>query len=134
MVESETIEGIFRNLDGYVDQLRLLSALPQEIFVVDPIRLGAAKYYLQVAVECCIDVTNHIIAHQGFRAPETYPDSFTVLAENDIIEPARDSPVHGASFCSQASLSPGGLPTFGIYSPLLSWIASAATTKTAAKR
>ena len=49
-------------------------------------KLGAAKYYLQVAVECCIDVANHIIARQGFRAPESYADSFTVLAENGVIE------------------------------------------------
>lgn len=41
---------------------------------------------LQAAIECCIDVVNHIIVHQGFRAPESYADSFTVLAENRVIE------------------------------------------------
>lgn len=87
MIEPETIEGIFRNLDGYLAPLHQLAALPREQFVNDPIKVGAAKYYLQVAIECCIDVTNHIIARQGFRAPETYADSFTVLVENDIIEP-----------------------------------------------
>jgi uncharacterized protein YutE (UPF0331/DUF86 family) len=56
--------------------------------------LGAAKYYLQVAVECCIDVANHIIARQGFRSPETFADTFTVLAENQVIEPEFVSTAH----------------------------------------
>lgn len=38
------------------------------------------------AIECCIAAANHIIARQGFRAPESYTDSFTVLAENGVIE------------------------------------------------
>lgn len=78
MVEPDTIEGIFRNLDTYLDQLRQLARLPREELANDLVKLGAAKYYLQVAVECCIDVANHIIAHQGFRAPESYADSLTV--------------------------------------------------------
>jgi uncharacterized protein YutE (UPF0331/DUF86 family) len=87
MVELETIEGIFRNLDDYLNTLRQLAVLSEDQFVHDPIKLGAAKYYLQVAIECCMDVANHIIARQGFRAPATYSDSFTVLAEGGIIEP-----------------------------------------------
>lgn len=86
MVEPETIEGIFRNLDAYLDQLHQLAALRREELADDLVKLGAAKYYLQVAIECCIDVANHIIARQGFRAPESYADSFTVLAESGVIE------------------------------------------------
>ena len=86
MVEPETIEGVFRNLDTYLDQLHQLAALRREELVDDLVKLGAAKYYLQVAIECCLDVANHVIARQGFRAPESYADSFTVLAENGVIE------------------------------------------------
>mgnify|MGYP000535012287 CR=1 FL=1 len=86
MIEAETIEGIFRNLDSYLDQLRRLAALQREELAGDLVKLGAAKYYLQIAVECCIDVANHIIARRGFRAPASYADSFTVLAENGIIK------------------------------------------------
>lgn len=86
MVDLTKIEGIFRNLDTYLDQLHQLAGLPREEMADDLVNLGAAKYYLQVAIECCIDAANHIIARQGFRAPESYADSFTVLAENDVIE------------------------------------------------
>ncbi len=83
MVEPATIESIFRNLDTYLGQL---ARLPRQELADDLVKLGAAKYYLQVAVEYCIDVANHIIARQGFRAPEFYAGSFTVLAENGVIE------------------------------------------------
>jgi len=94
MIEPEKIEGIFRRLDVYLDQLHRLARLPREGLVNDLMKLGAAKYYLQVAVECCIDVANHIIAREGFRAPESYADSFTVLAENGVIAPDFVSTAH----------------------------------------
>jgi uncharacterized protein YutE (UPF0331/DUF86 family) len=86
MVESAKIEGIFRNLDTYLGPLRQLARLPKAELTDNLVNSGAAKYYLQVAVECCIDVANHIIARQGFRAPGSYGDSFTILAENGVIE------------------------------------------------
>lgn len=87
MIDIETIEGIFRNLDRYVGQLKQLAALPQTEIEKNLINQGAAKYYLQIAVECCLDVAHHLIAHQNWRAPESYVDSFTVLAENGVIAP-----------------------------------------------
>lgn len=55
MAKLEKIEGIFRNLDRYVAILRDLAAMPKEALLADPVRLGGARYYLQVAVECCDD-------------------------------------------------------------------------------
>lgn len=94
MVEPKKIEGIFRNLDIYVDQLRQLAGVPREELTDDLVKFGAAKYYLQVSIECCIDAANHIIARQGFRAPESYADSFAVLAENEIIDEDFASTAH----------------------------------------
>jgi uncharacterized protein YutE (UPF0331/DUF86 family) len=87
MVDPQVIEGLFRNLDSYLVPLRQLALSSAKEFAADPIRLGAAKYYLQVSIECCIDIANHIIARQRLRAPETYADSFAVLAEQQIIDP-----------------------------------------------
>lgn len=85
MIDAEILEGIFRRLDDYLRQLYQLAALRRKELVSDLIQIGAAKYYLQVAIESCLDVANHIIARQGFRAPESYADTFTVLAENGVI-------------------------------------------------
>ena len=81
----ETVERHFRNLDRYLEQLQVLAAEDQDAFLNDPIKIGAAKYYLQVAIESCLDIANHLIAREGWRAPSTYADAFAVLAEQDII-------------------------------------------------
>ena len=47
--------------------------------------IGSAKYYLQVSIECCLDVTNHIIASEHFRAPKDYADSFMVIEEEGLV-------------------------------------------------
>ena len=61
-----------------------MGTVPVEKFLKDKILIGAAKYYLQVSIECCLDVANHIIAAEGFRAPKDYADSFRVLEERDV--------------------------------------------------
>jgi len=85
MVKLDQIENIFHNLDTYVANLRALAQLSKAELLNDQARLGGAKYYLQVAVECCVDAANHIIARQNWRAPRSLADSFAVLAENDVI-------------------------------------------------
>lgn len=81
-----TVHSILSNLDTYVAHLRQLATLPSDQLFNDFNSLGAAKYSLQTAVECCIDLANRIIAQEGLRSPESYADSFVVLAENGVIE------------------------------------------------
>ncbi len=85
MVESDKITGIFQNLDRYLVILRALAQIPRADLLGDMGRLGGAKYYLQVAVECCVDAANHLISRQNWRAPKSHSDSFVVLAENSVI-------------------------------------------------
>jgi len=86
MVDRRRVEEIFRNLDGYLAQLRTLQRCSQSELTEDPIRLGATKYYLQVAVESCIDVANRLIARQGWRKPNSFADVFAVLGEAGLLE------------------------------------------------
>lgn len=85
MVDPAKVEGRVRLLDGYLKVLRRLAKLPQPALIGDPIPLGSAKYYLQVAIESCIDMANHIIASERLRAPRDYSDVFKVLEEEGII-------------------------------------------------
>jgi len=75
----------FQQLDEYVGILRKISKTPKETFLNDKILIGSAKYYLQVSIECCLDVANHIIASEKFRAPRDYSDSFMVIQEEGLI-------------------------------------------------
>lgn len=40
---------------------------------------------LQILIEVCIDIANHIISDQGMRVPVGYADTFQVLMENRVI-------------------------------------------------
>jgi len=85
MVSFEKVIYKFQQLDEYLRVLKKISRTPQETFLKDEILIGSAKYYLQVSIECCLDVANHIIASEKFRAPRDYADSFMVIQEEGII-------------------------------------------------
>ncbi len=85
MVRPDKVEGTLANLKGYLEKLRGLAALPREEFLSDFTKVEGAKHLFQVSVECCLDVSNHIIASERFRAPKSYAESFEILAEQGII-------------------------------------------------
>jgi uncharacterized protein YutE (UPF0331/DUF86 family) len=39
-----------------------------------------------IAIESAIDICNHIISQNGYRAPEDYTDTFQVLGEQDVFD------------------------------------------------
>ena len=86
MVSPERLEEKFRRLAEYLGVLRELRSVPAQALVGDLVRMGSVKYYLQVSIESCIDVAQHVIASEGFRPPNDYADTFTVLAERGILE------------------------------------------------
>ena len=87
MVSIEKITEKFRRLDEFLAILKGMQSTPLDTFLKDKILIGSAKYYLQVSIECCLDVANHIIASENFRAPQDYADAFKVLEENGLVDP-----------------------------------------------
>ena len=85
MVLIEKILTKFQQIDEYLSILRTISKTPKETFLKDKILIGSAKYYLQISIECCLDVSNHIIASEKLRAPKDYADTFMVIQEEGII-------------------------------------------------
>jgi uncharacterized protein YutE (UPF0331/DUF86 family) len=85
VVRPDKVEGILENLKGYVEKLRHLSSLRREEFLSDFTKVESAKHLFQVSVESCIDVSNHIIASERFRAPKSYVETFEILVEKGVI-------------------------------------------------
>jgi len=84
VVKPEKVEGALVNLKGYAEKLDYLATFPLEEFLADFTKVESAKHLLQVAVECCLDVSNHIIASERFRAPKSYAESVEILAEQGV--------------------------------------------------
>jgi uncharacterized protein YutE (UPF0331/DUF86 family) len=69
-----------------VRQLSDLSVLEENGFLNDSHKIASAKYNFIIAIEAAIDMGNHIISQNGFRAPEDYADTFTVLGEYGVVD------------------------------------------------
>ena len=86
MVSPQKVSKKFNLLEEYLRILDQISQTPEGEFLKDKILIGSAKYYIQISIECCIDVATHIISSEGFRSPAEYADSFRVLMENGILD------------------------------------------------
>jgi uncharacterized protein YutE (UPF0331/DUF86 family) len=84
MVDRPKLDSMLSNLKTYVEVLRRLASIPLAELSADPDKIGSAKYHLVVAIECCIDIANHIIASERFRLPRDMADSFVVLVERGV--------------------------------------------------
>ena len=92
MVDAATLASMLSNLRRYVVVVEGLAAAPKEVFLAHPDRIGNAKYHFVIAIECCIDIANHIIASENFRFPKDNADSFAVLIEEGVLpETLRES-------------------------------------------
>lgn len=69
-----------------LNRLRFLSDLNRELFLNDPDKIGSTKYNFIIAIESAIDICNHIISQNGYRAPEDYADTFQVLGEQGVFD------------------------------------------------
>ncbi|GBE57104.1 hypothetical protein BMS3Abin01_00007 [bacterium BMS3Abin01] len=65
MVDPEKISSMLESLRGYLEILRRHAAIPGDDFLDDRQALDSAKYNFVIAIECCLDVGNHIIASEG---------------------------------------------------------------------
>jgi uncharacterized protein YutE (UPF0331/DUF86 family) len=86
VVSVEKINDKLKQLDEFLAILKDVPKASRDEFLNDKILMGGAKYYLQVSIECCLDIANHIIAAECFRAPKDYADSFKVLEENQVLD------------------------------------------------
>ena len=83
-----------------VDEMRVHRLLRQASDVVDFLDAEAAadnatraqrrwldsvKYNFVVAIECCVDVGQHLCAVQGWGPPSTNADTFRILAEHAVL-------------------------------------------------
>ena len=51
---------------------------------------GLAERYLQLSIECVLDIGNHIVSSLELKKPEKFQDIFLILGENSIL------PIHFA--------------------------------------
>jgi len=73
-------------IDTYLSQIREFSKISGNEYKKNWKTQRIVERTLQILVEECIDIANHIIADEGLRLPVGYADAFQVLMENRIIK------------------------------------------------
>ena len=66
-MDAEKITNKLMQIDEFLDLLNQIGSTKEDQFVDDKILIGSAKYYLQVSIEACLDVANHIIASEMLK-------------------------------------------------------------------
>lgn len=79
-----------RLLKKYTDFLKKISNIEKHRYLNDSILQGAAERFLQLCIECCINIGNRILSleqiNHNFNIPETYADIFKALSDIGIID------------------------------------------------
>jgi uncharacterized protein YutE (UPF0331/DUF86 family) len=72
-------------LREYQQLLEGYRKIPWNIFKEDKTLQGAAQHYFLLAIECCLDIGEIIIADRQFRHPADNRDVFRVLGERTVL-------------------------------------------------
>ena len=95
MIDRAKLDQMLSNLEGCLGVLRSMARVPRAEFLANPDKVGNAKYHFVVAIECCIDIANHVIASQRFRLPRDNADCFVILVENGLVPERLREPLRG---------------------------------------
>ncbi|MBC8448616.1 MAG: DUF86 domain-containing protein [Chloroflexi bacterium] len=84
-LDLEGITARLRKLDEYDGYLKQLQELSELDFVGDFRLFGSAERYLQLSIECLLDIGQMIIAGLGLPKPEKHQEVIDILAGAEII-------------------------------------------------
>lgn len=74
-----------KKLEKAVQILQQSSSLSYDELVGNDVLLSAVERNFQVAIECILDIGNHIIAEKGFESPDDSSDIIRILGEEKIV-------------------------------------------------
>lgn len=84
--DDEKVTALSSELVQACGRLNDLGRMPREVVVRDPHLVASAKYHLIVGIEAAIDLANHLVAKNRWRAPEDYADTFRIMEEHNLVD------------------------------------------------
>jgi len=85
LVDKAVILRKLSELETYLKQIREYAGTTLQDYTADWKTQRIVERTLQMMIETCADVANHIVSDRGLRAPTGYADTFSVLMENGVI-------------------------------------------------
>lgn len=72
-------------IEIYLSQIKEYSKITVKTYENDWKTQRIIERTLQILIEICMDIANHIISDRNMRLPTGYADTFKVLMENNVI-------------------------------------------------
>lgn len=85
MVDKSLIGRKLAEMETYLGQIKEFSNIPASVYKKDWKTQRVVERTLQILIELCIDIANHMISDKDMRLPTGYADAFRVLMENKIL-------------------------------------------------
>ena len=85
MVDRDLVLRRLADLDLYLAQISEYRGIGVQEYRADWKIQRIVERTLQMAIEVCVDIANHVIADRGLRVPATYAEAFDVLAEAGLL-------------------------------------------------
>lgn len=95
MINEAVVTARLERLREYLKILKQVRQTGISEFKNDPLVHGAAERYLQLAIECLLDIGNHVIADRGLPKPESYSQILPILAREQLIPAATMEQLEG---------------------------------------
>jgi len=86
MVNVRLVERILADIKSNTEALRQADDISWEVYQHDIRNRRFVERSLHIMTEAVIDIGQHIISDNKLREPDSYRDTFVVLAENGIID------------------------------------------------
>lgn len=74
-----------KRLEKALQILQQSSKLAYDELLSNDVLLSAIERNLQVAIECILDIGNHVIAEKGFESPDDNEDIIRILGNEGIV-------------------------------------------------
>lgn len=85
VISREVINTRLIRLDKALQILQQSSKVSFEELMDNDVLLSAVERNLHIAIECVLDIGNHIIAEKGFETPEDNEDIIRILGNERVI-------------------------------------------------
>lgn len=84
MVEDDVILRKTAKLKEYVDELRQAKDITWEKYQKNIRNRAFVERYIHISIQTVFDIANHMISYNEWKEPETYRETFSILASHGV--------------------------------------------------
>lgn len=85
MVNNEIILRKTQKLKEYTNELRQAKDITWEKYQRNIRDRAFVERYIHIAIQTVFDITNHIISYEEWKEPDTYRETFSILASHGVL-------------------------------------------------